>query len=89
MCNRVSSLLTRFLACLLIHYSFERHIKGYYVCIHLIPLEKKKERRRNYTYITFFRKKNSGKLYNMMEKWGQRLIDPPGVRNPKFPFFAA
>jgi len=56
--------------------------------VFLNPLEKK-EKRRNYTYITIFlRKKNSGKLYNMMENWGQGLIHPL-VRNPKFPFFAA
>jgi hypothetical protein len=52
-------------------------------------LRKKKKEEEIIHISHFFRKKNSGKLYNMMEKWGQRLIDPPGVRNPKFPFFAA
>jgi len=48
--------------------------------VFLNPLEKK-EKRRNYTYITIFlRKKNSGKLYNMMENWGSEVDSSPGEK---------
>ena len=81
----VSSLLSGFLACPLFHYSLERHIKGV-LCMYSPKPSWKKEK--NIHISQFFKKKNSGKLYNMMENWGQGLIHPL-VRNPKFPFFAA